>query len=289
MSSALSHKFFNRYPRIEWFLMKVSLVWIWLRIVHGVFLDAHQLPYPAGVCGLFDCSPLLSENTAPLFYQAAVLLSVIYLLEKWMTVTTFLMFVLSLLLFTLEESNGILNRCALYTMVFFAQAVAYYKGGLNLKKNRIQFPVQIVAAGYFLAGTSKLLASGFHWAADAPQASIQILKNYSFSYFDSGSEVPLREGMKQANFVIEHKFFVILLFAFSLFLELTAWVAASSKRNAFIYGCMLFGMHIGIWYFMNILIQAIYYPMLIFLINPLYVGWFILSETALWVNSRLEG
>lgn len=288
MHSALSYRFFNGHPKAEWFFIKISLMWIWLKIVHGIFLDTGQVPYPDGICRFFDCSVLVVNNASHYFYVAAVVLAVFYLCEKWMAVTTLMMFLLSLLLFTLEESNGILNRCALYTMVFLAQSIAYYKGGDKLRQNRIQYAVQIIAAGYFLAGSSKLIASGFHWITDAPQASIQILKNYSYAYFDTGNYADLQQGLTKAHFVLQHKFFVILLFGASLFLELTAWVALTGKRNTFIYGLLLLGMHMGILFFMDILIVAIFYPMLIFMVNPMYVGYFVVCEGTGWVKDRFD-
>ncbi|HLP53001.1 MAG TPA: hypothetical protein VK154_19065 [Chitinophagales bacterium] len=288
MSSALSNKYFNRYPRVEWLLMKLSLVYIWLDIVRHIFINDTFLPYPAGLCTFFDCSFLATPKTAWWFYSVAYFLSILYLFERWMKFTTLCMFLLSLMLFTLEESNGILNRCALYTMIFLAQSIAYFKAGPNLKKNRLQFAVQIVAAGYFLAGTSKLIASGPGWITDAPYAAVQIAKNYAYGYFNYGNIADMQMGLKQANFVIANKPFIIFLFGMSLVLELTAWVAVMSKRNAFIYGCLLFGMHMGIYYFMDILIVAIYYPMVIILINPLYTGYFVVTEAFYWLKNKLE-
>ncbi len=95
-------------------------------------------------------------------------------------------------------------------------------------------------------------------------------------------------GLHQARFVIDNKPVIIVLFAFSLFFELTAWVAMFSKRHAFVYGLLLVGMHMGILYFMDILIVAIFYPMLIILLNPAYTAWFIFSETGLWIKRKLD-
>jgi len=288
MFSALSSKFFNRYTGTEWFLLKLTVAMVWLRIISRLFIDTNGIPYPAGICSLFDCSFLATPHTARYIYYVSLLLVTFYLLEKWMKYTTFFMFLISCLGFTLEESNGILNRCSLYSMVFFAQSAAYFIGGRNLKENRLQFAVQVIAAGYFLAGFSKLLASGPGWVTDAPYAAVQMIKNYAYEYFNSNSQHSLDMGYKQAGFVIENRGVVILLFGMSLFLELTAWVAMFGKRHAFVYGLLLLGMHMGILYFMDILIVAIFYPMLIILLNPAYTAWFILSETGLWIKRKLD-
>lgn len=288
MLSESVNKFFNRNTGAEWFLLKLSVAFIWVSIAGRLFIDNTTIPYPSGLCSLFNCQFMIWPNTAHFFYKVAVVLCIPYLLERWMKYTTLLMFVMSCLMFTLEESNGVLNRCALYSMIFLAQSIAYFIGGTNLKKNRLQFAVQIIAAGYFLAGISKLIASGPGWVTDAPNAAIQIVKNYAYEYFNSGDPKVMDMGMQQADFVLKNNVFIILLFGLSLILELTAFIATTSKRNAFLYGCMLFGMHMGIYYYMDILIVAIYYPMLIILVNPLYTTWFWVTEALGWIKKKLD-
>jgi hypothetical protein len=190
-------------------------------------------------------------------------------------------------MFTLEESSGVLNRSALYSMIFLAQCFAYFIAGQDLKKNRIQFAVQIIAAGYFLAAVSKLIASGPGWVTDAPNAAIQMAKNYAYEYFNRDDIKYMNMGMTQANFILKYKPVVLTLFGLSLFFEATAWVATLSKRNAFIYGWLLLSMHLGIYYFMDIIIVAIFYPMLIILLNPLYLAYLLISQSLFWLSRKL--
>lgn len=288
MFSLSVNRFFNRYTRTEWFFLKLTLAALWLRLASRIFIDTSGVPYPSGLCSLVDCSFLATPETARYIYLGALLLSIPYLLECWMKYTTLLMFLLSCLMFTLEESNGVLNRCSLYSMLFFAQSAAYFMGGRDLKVNRIQFAVQVIAAGYFLAGVSKVAASGPGWITDAPNAAVQMIKNYAYEFYNSNNQVYIDMGMQQARFVIENKPVIIVLFAFSLLFELTAWVAMFGKRHAFVYGLLLLGMHMGILYFMDILIVAIFYPMLIILLNPAYTIWFWLGEVGLWIKRKLD-
>ncbi len=179
------------------------------------------------------------------------------------------MFIVSLVLFTLEDSNRILNYNGLYTMTFLAQFIAYYRNNANLKSERIQFPIQIIAAGYALAGISKLKVSGLGWITEAPQVSIQILKSYGYAYFNSGDISHMDKGIKMSNFIINHAFFAKTIFAFSLFFEITAWIAIKNKATALVYGILLTAMHIGIFFFMHIIIISIFIPMSTFMVNPL--------------------
>lgn len=153
-------------------------------------------------------------------------------------------------------------------MTFFVQFIAYYRNNANLKSERIQFPIQIIAAGYTLAGISKLYESGLGWVAQAPQASIQMLKNYCYAYYDTGDNLYLDKGMQLTTYALEHANTIKTLFAVSLFLELFACLALINKKSAFIYGLLLTSMHIGIFYFMHIIIIPVFIPMLTFMVNP---------------------
>ena len=257
--------------------MKVSLCFIWMKLVTEVAINSETIYYPSGICSLIDCSIFLSVYTSSILLFAAFILSALYITEKYMIVVTFLMFLVSLLSFTLEESNGILNRSGLYTTVFLAQTFAYIRNNQSLKVERIQFPIQIIAGGYFLASISKLNQSGLNWIIEAPQAAIQMVKGFSYTYFDSGNISELDKGLKQADFVLKHEVLVKLLFAMSLVFETFAWLAVRNKISAFAIGVLLSGMHFGILYFMNIFIAAIFYPMIIFMVNPAYLLYLIIK------------
>lgn len=242
---------------------------MWIGIFLFTSIDTYSVPYPTGICAFFNCSIIVSQYTFFLFITFGVILAILYILEKWMLITTFLMFLISLIFFTLEESNGILNRNGLYTMIFLAQFVAYYRNNLELKNERIQFSVQIIAAGYTLAGISKLKLSGLNWVADAPLVSIQVIKNYYYHYFDIGDINYAARGIALADFIIQHPLLIKILFSSSLLLELFALLAIKNKIRALVYGFLLTMMHLGIYYFMNIIIVSIFAPMFIILINPL--------------------
>jgi hypothetical protein len=270
MRKLLSTNFWSEYTITEWTAIKVSLAYFWVRIVMGSTIDHDKISFPSGIFSVVNGSFLASQYTVFIFFICSVVLAILYIAEKCMSITTLLMFLLSLILFTLEESSGIQNRNSLYTLIFLAQCIAYYRNNAYLAEERIQFPIQIIAGGYMLAGISKLKESGLHWITDAPYVSLQIIKGYCYSYFDTGNINELQKGGKYANFILHHRFAMQSLLAASLFLELFAWVAVKSKLRAFVYGFLLLAMHIGIFYFMNILIVAIFYPMLIFMVNPLY-------------------
>jgi hypothetical protein len=271
MRKLFNHNFFSGYNHAEWLATKIPLAYLWVLLIRHAALNNDAVLYPSGICSWFDCSPFVSEKIFQTIHYAAILLAVLYIAERKMIVTTLLMFLLSLFVFTLEESNGILNRSSLYTMVFLAQCIAYFRNNSDLHNERIQFSVQLIAAGYMLAAFSKLNETGLAWISDAPQASIQIVKGYCALYFNNGDIGELNKGIALANFVLQHQLIAKLLFGFSLFLELFAFAGVRNKPSTFIYGLLLTAMHLGIFFFMHIIIVAIFFPMFIFMVNPLYL------------------
>lgn len=75
----------------------------------------------------------------------------------------------------------------------------------------------------------------------------------------------------RTEFILSHPTLVYVLLSISLFLELFAFVIVLNKRIAFIYGFILFGMHLGIQYVMNIYIKDIVNCMIVFTLNPIFI------------------
>jgi hypothetical protein len=257
-----------------------------MQLIWDISISPAGIPFPSGICQWFDCSKIVSVNTVNIALVVAALLSALYISEWQMKWVTGAMFLLSLLMFSLQDSNGVFPRNGLYTTIFLAQSIAYWRNAKTLKTERIQFAIQIIAAGYLLAAISKLRESGLHWIIDAPMASIQMLKSYAYQYMDTGNPVSLTNGMERAEFALRHPYFIRVLFGISLFFELFAWLAVKNKKWAFATGIALLSMHLGINYFMHILIKSIFYPMVIFLLNPLYclvaLAILLLQNLSLW-------
>ena len=287
MNKLLSHRITNEYSDQEWTCMKLSIVAFWLGAIGTISVNHSGIPYPTGIFSLVNASVLASKYTARVFLLIGFILGGLYVTERFMKAATLLMFLLSLFAFTLEESSGFLNRHYLYTAIFFVQFLAYLSNSKRLKEERVQFAIQIIAAGYVLAGISKLRQSGLEWVTDAPLVSIQIIKGYCFNYFNTGNVKEFELGTQHANFILRHKYAVESIFAASLFLELFAWIAIINRRAAFVYGLLLFAMHIGIKYLMNILIGSIAYPMVVFTINPLRFVYVPLKRLVNWVKQPI--
>ncbi|CAN5164968.1 hypothetical protein BH09BAC1_BH09BAC1_20050 [soil metagenome] len=287
----LSKVFAKHYNEKEWLCIKISIMFLWVLFVLFIVKDYSGQPYAIGICKLFDCSIISTTVGRVVFVIANLVLAYCYIRDKYMVATTFLLGVSCLVYFSLQESNGIHNRCSLFTFIFFAQSIAYslHKLGYlqNILKYRIQFSVQAVAASYTLAALSKLTTSGFGWIADTPNMALQIVKSFSYRYIDYNDISIFNEGMTYAEWILDHSILVQLLLGFSLFLELFAVLALVNRRTALVYGLLLLGMHIGIAVLMDIWMMLIAYPMIVYLINPLYL-FSTINIKALPVLSRVK-
>jgi hypothetical protein len=284
MKEQFTHKYFSDYNPIEWRCIKVSVVLIWMQLIGDISISSSGVPFPSGVFQWIDCGPLISANTVNIALIVAGIFSVLYVFEWQMKWITGAMFLLSLLMFSLQDSNGVFPRNGIYTTIFLAQNIAYWRNQGSLSTERVQFPIQIIVAGYLLAAIAKLRESGLHWIMDAPMASIQMFKSYAYYYIDTGNSSALVSGGQRAEFALSHPCFIRILFGISLFCELFACMAVKNKKWAFAAGVVLMCMHLGINFFMHILIKSIFYPMLIFLLNPLY--W--LVAPAIWIMQKLS-
>jgi len=282
MSTIINKYFSKQHNDTEWFFMKFSVATLWLSAIFLIVRGFSSSPLPIGICTWFPCDFLLHFPFNKILLYSSVIIAYLYIFEIKVLWTSFIMFLISLLVFSIEESNGILERRGLLTFIFLAQFVAYFlhnkKNHFNLKKYRIQFSVQVIAAGYVLAGLSKLIHSGWNWVLDGERITLQILKSHYYTYIDLGNESWLAKGYELVKFIEAHPYLLTFLLASSLLLELGAFLAIYSRRHAIMYGLLLLFMHIGIYWVMEIAIVSILFPMLIFMINPLYLIWIIFNH-----------
>lgn len=283
----LNSLYFNSYSKREWLFIKISLILFWLMLINLTFLNYNTIPFPKGICNIIPFEWIYLGYNKYVIITISLFASILYLFEIKVLYMSFICFVISLIGFTIEESNGVLYRNGLFTFVFFAQFLAYlyhnFNPQSNLSKNRVQFCVQTVAIGYTLSGISKLMNSGFQWVIEGRKMGLQISKSYYYAYLDSGDKTLITKGQ---NFIINiesHAVLISILLLFALILELFALVSVISKKNAFIYGLLLLAMHIGIYIVMDIIIFPIVLPMIIFMINPLYL----ISQMFIYLYEKL--
>jgi hypothetical protein len=258
-----------------WFFTKFSFSLVWLHELSGMIFGYNGCPYPTGICTLYNFNFLF---TSPGIFFTVALLAVVaflYLLEKQMLLTTALGCLLTIVIISHHESNGIYKRATALSLVWLGHLLAYllaeFNPSYNSKKNRMHLPIQFIAALYVLAAASKLYASGISWAAEgAANLPLTIIKSARFEYYSKGDESVMRTAQQLAATVVKHQSLLKIFLWISLMLELFCFVVVFDKTLRIYYGFALLIMHIGIYLVMDIVIVGQIYPMLIFFVNPLY-------------------
>jgi hypothetical protein len=213
-----------------------------------------------------------------------------YVLEKHMIFVTALLAILTCIIISFQESNGIYQRATLLTVIWAVQSFAYITYKFNNKFNlvfyRQQYPVQIIAAAYTLAAVSKLYQSGLSWPLQGAEfLPLQIIKGFSFDYFSWGEPHIMERGRYISTLMLDHPNSVKALLTTTMLLEFFCFIAIIKPSVRFIYGIGLLVMHIGILYAMNVLVLSIAAPMAIFFINPL----FYISLAVLRIKQKIAG
>jgi hypothetical protein len=267
----------------RWMWAKATLAVFW-SITMVVFLTkAQSAPYPVGIAHWVNLDPLLTSTVGQgIVLSLLAVLTLSYIAERVMLLTTFGMCFLSFLIITHQESQGIYARATVYTPLFAVQALAYLlhrvRPGFDLARHRLSFSVQMVAAGYTLAGIAKLWASGPLWGFRVDGMALQVLKNRYFLYADTGDTVHLEIAQSVSSLIGQYPVFAGSALTMALVLEVFCIVVVLSGRIRFVWGIGLLVMHLGIAYYMAIGISVIAFPMMAFFIEPGFRAWKALSR-----------
>jgi hypothetical protein len=274
MRSSLRGKFnflfLKNGETLEWRAIKISLAFFWIMMMRQVLSSYGITGQYHGICNWFPCNVLAAEWVKNVVQLLCWAVAILYVLEVRMTITCFALAFLSTVIFTFEESHGVFIRSSTYSAIFFAQVFAY-AFAKNKPFSRIHFSKQIIAATYTLSGLSKLYYSGFTWFAGGKYLLLQVKKGAYYKFFDTGHEAILHEKDNYIRFFIENPTLFNLLLLGALLLELTCGLLLFSRKLSYVYGILLVCMHIGIQMVMDIIIAPIAFPMIILLLNPLYL------------------
>ncbi len=277
-------KSLNNYTKNEWVFIKAPFALILLLMFAYVYYFTENPSFPLSICKIFNCSIILKLPISISLFTLSCIATIFYLFEKYMITSLSFLSIVAILTFSTADSAGVFDRFDVVSLVLIAQLIAYLyayfskEGVIFLFKNRIQFPIQLIAAAYTLSAFSKLYNSGFSWVNNNEGLAIQSIKAIGHKYMTEGSDTLLLKLDVMPTFILEHPGLVTTLLSFSLFIELFAIIAVFSKRNAFIWGLLLCGMHLGIFIFMSVMIKPIILSMIIFFVNPLYIIYILLTK-----------
>jgi hypothetical protein len=281
MKDFYKHLSINSYSSLEWKLMKVSFSLIWILSFLLILYRYNFAPTPESIFKLFPVSFYLSFYVKIILLFCTILFTYLYLMEKYIWWVLLGLALTSLFVFSLEDSNSDFNRNTMITGIFFAQFFAYSIKkkyfDFDIEKYRVQFSIQIIAISYTLSAIAKLKASGLNWVTDGLLMPLQIMKTNYFGYVNDANIEHIINAHQVIELLSKYSVGVMLVLAFTLIIEFFAFVSIFNKKYSFIYGILLMFMHIGIYLVLDVAIKGTYIPMLIFMINPLFLIWIIIK------------
>jgi hypothetical protein len=269
--------FQTSYSELQWKWLKIPFILFWFVTAAAVLFEVSNVLAPTGVCRFLDCNCLLSFPLKLVIIAIAFTATIFYILEKRMILSISILSIVSILIFTIEDSQGIYNRNDVLSGILIAQLIAYLihntkKSNDLLNKQRILFSQQIILAIYFLSGVSKLVSSGFSWFMNPQGFAIQVQKSNMDQYIVSQNEFYIQKGEYLSALILSNQaLFSVLLFLVLMIEILVVVTLFSSKKVIIFYGIVLILLHVGIWIMMSIVIVPIIVVNLIFFINIIYL------------------
>jgi hypothetical protein len=259
--------------------------WAYARIITGIFwlvfiiVDIralHPEPCDIGICHFFNCLFFTTQPVSYLVIGISVLLTGMYLFEKRMVLTTFLMSLTGCIVFSVATANGNDMRMEVVTIVLIAQCIAFiqyryagsaFKDATPARNLAMLYSIQVVAACYVIAAISKLHITGIGWVAQAPNIAIRVIKASSSRALDYNFPAVMHTGQRVAEAIIRHPFIIQMAFGFSLVVEFFAFSALASRSFCRKYSYLILIMHLFILLFMDILIPAFVVMVIAYMLN----------------------
>lgn len=265
----------SKQNTISWISIKILIVIFWAPFMLYILYTRSPLQFPTGIAQYLDIGIFLNGLPRIIITVSILIISLFYLLEIQMLLTTLAAFLISVIIFTIEKSNGFSGENGMLSMLFFAQFFAYFFFAtginLNLHKNRVQFAAQIIVAAYTLSALSKIQNQDFEWVlSGSNNFALEAIRFSYYDYISDNNAIHLQNGMAVASFILNHSWLIKTMLGCTLFLELFAWSMLLNKKIARIYALCLLAMHVGIYFFLGILYPAITIPMVAVFINPIY-------------------
>lgn len=261
------------YSEYRWKWLKIPFIVFWFFTSSFALIKTGSLLSPSGACRLINCTILLQPSIRITLLLISLVATIFYIIEIKMLITTMVLSILSVVIFSMQDSQGIYNRNDILTGILIVQMIAYlifYVKNSNelLNKQRIVFSQQIIIAIYFLSGLSKLLHSGLFWFLETDKFALQTFKANLNQFINAANPSFLNKADIITSFILNHPVLTSILLLLTLFFEVFAFVMLFiNNKGIVLYACLLIFLHIGIWIFMSIIITPIVLMNLIFLVN----------------------
>lgn len=235
-------------------------------------------PFPVGIAGWIDFSFLGHRAVEPWVEIALLTALACYVAGRAMPIAVAVMTVLYTGAGALAYSQGMLeHHTQLLALVLLAQFVAYVQASLNRRSaaQRHQlatlYSLEVVAAGYVMAGLMKVLLSHGKWVMQVPMIVTDIAKAHGQEFCTTGEAALIPRADYVAGLILTYPNVARAMMAPALLFELGAGISVFDRSLAFVVGLGLFIMHRGIDSVMAIRFPENEALVLIYLVNVPYL------------------
>ncbi|MGI8602703.1 MAG: hypothetical protein ACR2OZ_06840 [Verrucomicrobiales bacterium] len=255
----------------------------------------HALPYagqpaPNGLAHWIDFSFLGHDPVVLWVRMALVLLSVPYVLGRWLPVVLPVITALHVAALTFFNSQGFINHSLqILGMVLVAQTlvVLFFEGWKLFSKRPFPFSPRInvdsywvffsqgaIVVSYVTSAVSKFINSEGMWLWNTKNIPIALVRTRMQEYYShpAASAPPAEPPL--ASWLVEHPGAAPWLFGPGLFFELFAFFGLWNRAFSFWTGVILIGMHRMIAEIMQLHFEMHEWALLIFFVNvPWWLWW----------------
>ena len=249
-------------------------------------------PYPNGLAHVVDLTWIGDPGNYRGLYWAMALLCVPYVLGFALPLVLPLLALMHICIFTLYQSQGAIGHDnQLLSLVILGQAIAVVLPRVWSCCGRVFPPcpdprrwgdymfnvaLQVIAAAYVVAGTSKLIKSKGLWIWQTPDLVVEMVKTNDQRFYTKADPAAGIELAETIAFMSEHPQWTRLILGSGFLLELFAFLALRNRCWALIFGIGLFGLHRSVLWLMKLGFPENEQLLLIYLVNPVFwvlAGW----------------
>lgn len=265
-----------QYPPKNQTYARFITMFVWLGFVFSELAGTHSVPCNQGLCWFLNCNFLISPPYSWLFGLFVIVLAVLYVFEKYMQITTALLAIAGMLVFSVAISEGSRPRFEVLSMVLIAQFIAYshyklmgprFKATTTPGNLAMFYSIQIIGSCYMISAICKMQASGITWVMDSPNVALRVIASFTARGLDFGMPALIPLGRNIAAFVTRFPWLIRTGFAMVFCIEFFALMATISRRWARKYGFLLLLMHLFMLIVMGIVIIPFVLLVVAYLVN----------------------
>lgn len=228
-----------------------------------------------GIGKVIDLTFLADPQVGTILHWIVVPALIAYSAGFILPVSTLIVFLIHLVVFTLNNGKGAIHHgyqiltvallaqlCVLWAPILLRNLpdkirryLPRHEPGLHQRDLFVYYSQVVIAGAYVIAGLSKVLRSHIKWIIDSPDVSVQIVKSHSQKFYEYLHPEWADMGMTYATWIAAHPWLSRIMLTSGLGLELFAFLLLINRAWAAFIGLSLIALHWSIG-----LIMGLHFP-----------------------------